>query len=171
MFLPWVLAAYILSLHAGSTSSGFSMSGINGITPWTYLLTSFNAIWTYIRLLILPVNQNLDYDYKLATTLFEFPTFLSFIGHIAVAGTAFWAYKRKGWLLAPFGVAWFYMVLSPTQSFVPVLDLIFEHRLYLPSVGFFMAFLAGYEGLFELLERRSGLESGTGLKDGKKIKA
>jgi hypothetical protein len=148
LFLPWVFAAYILSLYQGATSAGFSMSGVAGITPWTYLLTSFNVIWTYIRLLILPINQNIDYDYPLATTLFAFPTLLSFIGHVLVIGAAFWAYKKKGWLLAPFGVAWFYIILSPTQSFVPIKDLIFEHRVYLPSLGLFIAFLAGYEALF-----------------------
>lgn len=159
MFLPWVLAVYILSKYKGATSAGFSMSGINGITPWTYLLTSFNVIWTYIRLLFLPVNQNLDYDYKLATTLFEFPTLLSLIGHTAVAGAAFWAFKKKGMLLAPFGIAWFYIVLSPTQSFVPILDLIFEHRLYLPSIGFFIVFLALFEGFFDWWEERRAATS------------
>lgn len=155
LFLPWVLAAYILAGYRGSTSAGFSMSGAKGITPWTYLLTSFNVIWTYVRLLVLPVRQNIDYDYPLATTLFEFPTLLSLIGHIVVIGGAFWAYKKKGWLLAPFGVAWFYIILSPTQSFVPIMDLIFEHRVYLPSLGLFIAFLAGYEAL---LMRLSGKE-------------
>ncbi len=150
LFLPWVLAAYILSTYRGATSAGFSISGQNGITPWTYLLTSFNVIWTYIRLLILPINQNLDYDYPVAKTLFEFPTLLSLIGHIGVVGAAFWAYTKKGWLLAPFGVAWFYIVLAPTQSFVPILDLIFEHRIYMPSLGFFLVFVAGFEALFGL---------------------
>lgn len=159
LFLPWVLGAYILSLYQGSTSSGFSMSGTHGITPWTYLLTSLNVIWTYIRLLILPINQNLDYAYPLATTLFEFPTLLSLIGHIIVIGAAFWAYKKKGWLLAPFGIAWFYLILSPTQSFVPILDLIFEHRLYMPSLGFFLAFIAGYEVLFSRLSGKEGKEA------------
>jgi hypothetical protein len=155
LFLPWLLAAYILSLYQGQTSAGFSMSGIAGITPGTYLLSSFNVIWTYVRLLVLPINQNIDYNYPLATTLFEFPALLSFAGHIIVVAACFWAYKKKGWLLAPFGVAWFYIILAPTQSFVPIKDLIFEHRVYLPSLGLFIAFLAGYEALFM---RLSGTE-------------
>lgn len=155
LFFPWVLAAYILSLYQGSTSAGFSMWGAKGITPWTYLLTSFNVIWTYVRLLVLPINQNIDYDYPLATTLFEFPTILSFIGHVVVVGAAFWSYKKKGGLLVPFGVAWFYVVLAPTQSFVPLLDLFFEHRVYMPSLGLFIVFVTGCEAL---LRRLSGQE-------------
>jgi hypothetical protein len=149
MMLPWGLLAYIYVTYiAGSTSAGFSISGQKGITPWTYLLTSFNVIWTYIRLLFLPINQNLDYDYPVAKTLLELPTLLSFLGHLAVTGTAFWLYKKKGQALIPFGIAWFYITLSPTQSFVPILDVIFEHRIYLPSIGFFLAFITGYELCF-----------------------
>ncbi len=154
LFLSWAFIAYILTFYIGVNSAGFSMSGTNGITAKTYLLTSFNVIWTYIRLLILPVNQNLDYDYPLAKTLFEFPTLLSFIGHIVVICAAVWLYKKKRAHLAAFGIAWFYIILSPTQSFVPILDLIFEHRLYLPSLGLFVAFIAGYEAFFEWIGQR-----------------
>jgi hypothetical protein len=155
LLLPWGLIAYfILPLYTGSTSAGFGISGVKGITPATYLLTSLNVLWTYVRLLFLPINQNLDYDYPLAQTLFEFPTLVSLIGHLVVLGGAFWLYKKKGSLLIPFGVAWFYITLTPTQSFVPILDLIFEHRVYLPSIGFFIVFITGYEALFDWLAGR-----------------
>jgi len=146
--LPWGLLAYNLNLTSG-TSVGFNVSTPGGINPVTYLLTSFNVVWTYVRLLVLPINQNLDYDYPIAKTLFEFPTLLSFLGHVAVVGISFWLYKRRGWPLIFFGVAWFYIALSPVQSFVPVIDVIFEHRLYMPSIGFFLVFVVVYEGFFE----------------------
>jgi protein O-mannosyl-transferase len=152
--LPWALIAYNLNLTTtgGNTSLGFNIVTTSGITPVTYLLTSFNVLWTYIRLLLLPINQNLDYDYPIAKTLFEFPTLFSFVGHVAVVGVSFWLYKKKGWLLMPFGVAWFYIALSPVQSFVPIIDVIFEHRLYMPSIGFFLLFVVAYESLFEWWE-------------------
>jgi uncharacterized membrane protein len=56
--------------------------------------------------------------------------------------------------LIPFSVAWFYITLSPVQSFVPVKDVIFEHRLYLPSIGFFIVFVTAYQGAFDWLENR-----------------
>jgi hypothetical protein len=94
-------------------------------------------------------------------TLFEFPTLLSFLGHVAVVAFCFWVYKKKGWTLIPFGAAWFYITLSPTQSFVPILDVIFEHRVYLPSIGFFIVFLAGFETVFDWLEKRKAAKSGS----------
>ena len=165
LMLPWALIAYIyVTFIAGSTSAGFSISGQKGITPWTYLLTSFNVMWTYIRLLFLPINQNLDYDYPVAKTLLEFPTLLSFLGHMAVVAVAWWLYKKKGLIIVPFGIAWFYITLSPTQSFVPILDVIFEHRMYLPSIGIFLAFLIAWEDLFALLHERMTRSASTGSK-------
>lgn len=150
----WVFLA-ILLLSVPLQGAGFNVSEQDSnITPLTYLFTQFNVIWTYIRLLFLPINQNLDYDYPIAKTLFEFPTFLSLIGHLLVTASAIYLYKKKRWLIIPFCIAWFYIILSPTSSFVPILDVIFEHRLYLPSVGFFFAFVTAYEGIFEWIEKR-----------------
>jgi hypothetical protein len=157
--LSWGIVYYNLDITSGSnTAIGFKLTTTSGITPITYLLTSFNVIWTYVRLLFLPINQNLDYDYAVAKTLFEFPTLLSFMGHVAVAGFAFWAYLKKGWTLIPFGVAWFYIGLSPVQSFVPIVDVIFEHRVYMPSIGFFIIFISAYEKIFDWFSARQAVK-------------
>lgn len=155
--LSWVQLVYTLDLSSATNSTvGFHVVTTSGssITPLTYFLTSANIIWTYIRLFFIPINQNLDYDYPLAQTLLEFPTLVSFLGHIAVIGLAFWLYKKRGWTLIPFGVAWFYIGLSPTQSVVPIKDVIFEHRVYMPSAGFFLAFVSGYVDIFTWLQKR-----------------
>jgi hypothetical protein len=154
--LPWaqVLSTLNLTGKGGQAGVGFNIASATGITPATYLLTSFNVIWTYVRLLFLPINQNLDYEYPIAKTLFELPTVLSFIGHLVAVGAVYWMYKKKGMLLIPFGVAWFYIGLSPVQSFVPIIDVIFEHRVYMPSIGFFLAFIVGYEEVFRWWDAR-----------------
>ena len=155
--LPWGLIAYVM-MTTTLSGAGFGITGERSITPVTYLLTSFNVLWTYIRILFYPVNQNLDYSYPIAKTLFEFPTILSFAGHLLVVIAAFLLYLRKRWTLIPFGIAWFYITLSPTQSFVPILDVIFEHRVYLPSIGFFIAFITAFEGSFVWVEQRKALK-------------
>jgi tetratricopeptide (TPR) repeat protein len=40
--------------------------------------------------------------------------------------------------LASFGIFWFFITLSVESSIIPITDVIFEHRVYLPSVGFFI---------------------------------
>ncbi len=44
-----------------------------------YLMTEMRVIVTYIRLIFLPVNQNLDYDYPIYRSFFSPPVFLSFL--------------------------------------------------------------------------------------------
>ncbi len=159
LVLSWGVLVRTVSLFSANSSVGFNISTHSSsgtaLTAWTYLLTSFNVVWTYVRLLFLPINQNIDYDYPIAKTLLEFPTLLSFMGHLAAAGGAFWLFWKKRRVLVPFGVAWFYITLSPVQSFVPLTDVIFEHRLYLPSIGFFLVLVVAYEKLFARLERKN----------------
>jgi len=44
--------------------------------------------------------------------------------------------------IAGFGGIWFFLTLSVESSVIAIRDVIFEHRLYLPSVGFFLAVAA-----------------------------
>lgn len=41
-----------------------------------------------------------------------------------------------------FGIFWFFIAISVESSFIPISDVIFEHRVYLPSVGAFIALAA-----------------------------
>lgn len=45
--------------------------------------------------------------------------------------------------LIAFGILWFFITLSVESSVIPIIDVIFEHRMYLPSVGAFIAISAG----------------------------
>jgi len=112
------------------------------ITPKDYLLTQFNVLLTYIRLLFLPINQNLDYDYPVAHSLFEpftnnlfhLPTVVSLL--VLAAIVAFAVYMLPRSRLIAFGIFWFFLTASVESSIIPIRDVIFEHRVYLPSAGF-----------------------------------
>jgi hypothetical protein len=70
--------------------------------------------------------------------------------HAALLGLAAFLFARSLRRTAPrarcfsFFIMWFYLVLAPTSSFVPIVDVIFEHRLYLASLAYavMLAFLA-----------------------------
>lgn len=127
-----------------NATAGFA---VKEITPGQYLLTQFNVIMTYLRLLILPVEQNLDYDYAVSRSLFELRTLLSFIGVVSILSAAVYLFMRPvSWItrhgrIISFFILWFFIILSPTSSFIPIQDVIFEHRVYLPSVGFIAIFV------------------------------
>jgi tetratricopeptide (TPR) repeat protein len=124
-------------------SAGFS---VKIITPLQYLFTQFNVFWTYVRLLIVPINQNLDYDYRVVYSVFELPAFVSMAGIILILSVTSYFLIRSNKkqagkeypnrLVFAFSVMWFFITLLPTSSFIPLSDVIFEHRLYLPSIGF-----------------------------------
>jgi hypothetical protein len=63
--LPWALIAYNTNLTStgGNVSLGFNIVTTSGITPVTYLLTSFNVLWTYIILFLQSIR--IDYGYLL----------------------------------------------------------------------------------------------------------
>jgi len=127
-----ILIGYNFMSGAGASHDiGYSLERID---LQTYILTQFRVILTYIRLLFLPINQNLDYDYRLSKGILEWDTGLSLLFILGLLLYAAFAWKRRP--VVAFGIFWFFLTLSPTSSVVPVIDVIFEHRVYLPSFGF-----------------------------------
>jgi tetratricopeptide (TPR) repeat protein len=141
-----IIAAFVgitfIALLNYSFSSIFSPlapvpeNNFTAISPLNYLYTQFSVIIKYIQLLILPINQNLDYDYRLSTGFFEARTILSFLFLLSLIIIAIFQYKKNR--LFTFGIFWFLITLSVESSIIPIHDLIFEHRTYLPSFGFFI---------------------------------
>jgi tetratricopeptide (TPR) repeat protein len=115
--------------------------GSSGISPLSYLLTQLKVMFTYIKLIFIPINQNIDYDYHAVNAMTELPVLASLIFLILILLLAVKMFSR--YRLMSFGVFWFFLTLLPESSVIPIADLIFEHRLYLPAAGYSM-FLAGF---------------------------
>ena len=105
-----------------------------GISRWDYLLTQVNVVCTYIRLLFLPINQNLDYDYPISHDFLDLNLLFSGLVLLVILIFAVMIYRRDR--LISFGILFFFITLSIESSVIPIMDVIFEHRLYLPSIGF-----------------------------------
>ncbi|MBU0469241.1 MAG: tetratricopeptide repeat protein, partial [Candidatus Omnitrophica bacterium] len=115
------------------------------ITFGKYFMTQFRVAATFIRLFLVPINLNADYDFPLSKSFFELQTFLSFIAVLSVFIIGFLTRKKN--VLVSFGILWFFVTFLP--NFVPRSDVIFEHKLYLISVGFCIAVSSL---LFKLIE-------------------
>jgi tetratricopeptide (TPR) repeat protein len=119
-----------------------------------YLFTQFRVIVTYLRLLVFPANQRLDYDYPIYHTFWAMPVFCSFLLLLLMVMLALFLLRASGksahgepllppaLRLAAFGIFWFFVTLSVESSIIPIADVIVEHRIYLPSAGLFIAFVA-----------------------------
>jgi tetratricopeptide (TPR) repeat protein len=151
-----------ISLIEPEMPLGEALAGITEtqleITRTEYFITQVRVILTYIRLLVFLVVQNFDYDYPIYQSLLEPEVLISGTLHIVLVGTALCFFIRSGrrlynsggarafsvmdtsvmvGRLLSFGVLWFYLALSVESSFVALHNVIFEHRVYLPSVGVF----------------------------------
>jgi tetratricopeptide (TPR) repeat protein len=53
---------------------------------------------------------------------------------------SFWRFRKTYPLIRVvfFGTAWFFVTLAIESSIIPIVDVIFEHRMYLPSFGVFL---------------------------------
>jgi tetratricopeptide (TPR) repeat protein len=110
------------------------------ITAREYLLTQFSVILTYIRLFIVPVNQNLDYDYPISHSLLEWQTLFGLLSLAGILALGILLFRR--YRLISFGIIWFFLTLSVESSIIPISqNVIFEHRTYLPGLGFFLVLI------------------------------
>ena len=112
-----------------------------------YALTQLGVLVRYLRLLVLPLGQRLDYDWRLDTD----PWTLRPLFSLAVLAALFagaWAWRRRS-VLPLWAMAWFLASLSPTSSLVPIADVIMEQRPYTALWGAALAtgaFLAAATG-------------------------
>ncbi len=171
--IPFAAMLIIIPLSLFGPEWGLSApgSGIDEITrrdklydlsqrsPYEYLVTQFRVIVTYIRLLVFPVRQLAVYDYPASHSLFEPRVMLSLSLLLGIAGAAWYSWRKARraapgdapyYRLFSIGVLWFFVTISIESSVIPIKDIIFEHRLYLPSAGFF----ASCAGLLILIVKR-----------------
>ena len=105
--------------------------GIADLTPMQYALTQPRVILEYIRIALWPALLCFDHSWPLATGALEAGPYVAVI--LALGGLSLWGLWRRTWL--GFAGTWFFIVLAPTSSIVPIRDALVEHRMYLSLAG------------------------------------
>jgi hypothetical protein len=104
------------------------------------VLTQSRIVLYYLTLLVFPhpSRLNLDYDFPVSKTILDPPTTLISILIIAgLIGYSIWTAKKRPML--SFCILWYFGNLVIESSIFP-LEMVYEHRLYLPAVGPFVLF-------------------------------
>lgn len=141
IFLSIILIAFIsviayLLLPGAGLLQGYE---IRNFTLEQRVLTEFRIVWTYIGQMLVPsLNKFALYhdDFRVSMGMLEPPgTLVAALGCVLLLGTSWIA--RDRFPLISFGLLWF-MVGHVLESTIFPLELMHEHRNYLPSLGVFL---------------------------------
>lgn len=127
-----------------------SYADIKTYHPLEYGLAQFGVITHYLRLALFPHPLILDYHWLPVRDWAEIGGGFAIIVTLLLLILAAW---RKS---PPLGFAglWFFLILAPTSTLLPLEDLAFEHRMYLPLAALtVLTALGGYELLRRLFPR------------------
>ncbi|MDA0820825.1 MAG: hypothetical protein O3C28_00180 [Proteobacteria bacterium] len=147
LLVPSVLASLYVFSHPNFILGGY----INRPFSMTErLLTEARVVWFYLALLLVPrLSQFGLYhdDYVLSTSIFDPVTTLPSIACLAVV-VVLAVYGTKRYPIFSFAVGW-YVAGHIMESSVIGLELVHEHRNYMPSIGIVFALCFGAARFFE----------------------
>lgn len=127
LFASWSILAWSMLHYTVDYTSGALVS-VSGMTPGWYLWNQSAVLVHYLRLSVWPVDQCFYYQWPLIRQIVPLlPTVLTMVGLVLATVVAMFRAPRLG-----FVGGWFFAILAPTSSVVPIQDLAFEHRMYLP---------------------------------------
>ena len=113
----------------GESTAGEDIGRLN------YMLTQPTVIfYYYFKLLLFPINLNIDPDIQLITNWWSWKFITSLTG---IAGLVYFCCRVKENRILLYFICWFLIVLSPSSSIITLSDLAAEHRTYLASYSFY----------------------------------
>jgi protein O-mannosyl-transferase len=127
---------------------------VKGLSTGNYLLTEFRVIWVYLRLVVAPLDLNINRDIAPSTSLFSpwttLPALLALAALLGALLVTLLAGAGKTWRFAALWGLGYFILIAPTSSIVAQADVVFEHRTYLPMVSL----LIGIGFLMERIPRK-----------------
>ncbi len=148
MLLACGILQHVFAPTTNRTAIGF---GFKGISSWQYALTQAGVVWHYLRLSIRPHPLCLDYAWPVARGVGEIILPLAGIGGLLLLTV--WGWIRKHWL--GFAGIWFFVILAPTSSVIPIRDVAVEHRMYLPLAAVIVVIAAVTRAGWNIMGRKT----------------
>ncbi len=145
----WGMAAVVaLLMLPPATAIVGRIANSYALRPFTMterLLTESRVVLWYLSLLLAPFRYrlSLEHDFPVSHGLLSPPATMLSIATLAAIATFAW-HKRKEMPMLSFAIFWYFLNLIIESTIIP-LELVFEHRLYLPSMGVFLAIAAMFD--------------------------
>ena len=123
----WVVLIVMMTSGPQSQTIGFAVP----ISSFDYAMNQCIAIVHYLKLSFWPSRLCLYYFWPVIKLWGRILPSLLII--LIMAAVTLWGFVRNRTWSYP--AVWFFAILAPTSSFVPIADIIFEHRVYLSLAG------------------------------------
>ena len=147
-----------LMLATGSAYAKAGIGSVEGIGPVRYALSQSGVILHYLRLCFWPAGLCLDHvrrPIEFDRPLEYVPQTIAVLALLGLA--AYGLIRRRPW---SFPACTFFLILGPTSSVIPIADLIFENRMYLPLAAVVVLAVCGAFEAYDHLVRRMVGEAG-----------
>jgi len=129
------------------------------ISRWDYLITQPFVIVQYFKSFILPTELSADTDWQPLSTIFDIRLLM---GIMFIIGMLWLALRLSRNVISrpiAFGILWFFIALIPTSSFVPLSEVLNDHRVYFPYIGLALAFAYIFIYFFILKDEKKFISS------------
>ncbi len=151
--LTWGVMAVLVLITAGTHWSGYQAT-VTSYSPLVYARTQLGVIGHYLRLVYVPHPLCLDYFWPAAESWRDVAGSGALIAVLLVSSLV--ALRRRS--AYGFLGAAFFVILAPTSSIMPIPDVVFEHRMYLPLACVLAAtVMAVHYALEKTAGRRAGV--------------
>jgi tetratricopeptide (TPR) repeat protein len=138
LFVAALVVAWRWSMYVGG-----GIGTVEGVSWWQYAVSQPGVLLRYLRLSLWPAGQCLDYGWPVAQGRAEIVVPALAVGTLVAC--VLWCALRRPSL--GFLGGWFFLILSPTSTVVPICDLAFEHRMYLSLAAVVTIVVLGTYGL------------------------
>ena len=144
VLLPVVVSICLVFAYLGSNPFERALVGFDykTFTIEQRILTEWRVVIFYVGLLLFPHPSRLSFEhlFPLSSSFFQpFSTFVAFLTIILTLCAAVYYARRER--LISFAIFWYFGNLVLESTIIPI-EIIFEHRVYLPSVFVIIAIVA-----------------------------
>ena len=145
LYVPIALGAagglvFVARVLTHAETAGFNLPEF---TWYQYFFTQCRAFFVYLRLLVFPAGQNMDWEYPVSRNILDHGAILGLAVILLLAAAAI--YYRRRYPLASYGFLVYLLLMAPTSSLVPIRDPVAERRLYLPMIGILLVVIAALQ--------------------------
>ncbi|HOO84811.1 MAG TPA: tetratricopeptide repeat protein, partial [Prolixibacteraceae bacterium] len=132
----WAITLTVLTtlLYTGAIAFFGLPTETTEISRISYLATQMTVIPRYLQIMLLPLGLYIDHGLKPIENLFDIKVIAGALLLVSLLILAL--LKSRKWPLFSFGILWIFITMLIESSVIPIRDVMFDQRMYLPLAGF-----------------------------------